>query len=56
MPIKSFTMCEIDLIKKALNYYGDKIADSQGYSNGEPYWDLIAKIDCALNSVQNNVG
>lgn len=36
---------EKEMIKKALNYYGDKLADTQGYSSGEPYWDLINKID-----------
>lgn len=32
---------EKEMIKKALNYYGDKLADTQGYSSGEPYWDLM---------------
>ena len=35
---------EIEMIKKALNYYGDKLADTLGYSAGEKYWDLMEKI------------
>lgn len=32
---------EKEMIKKALNYYGIRLADTQGYSAGEPYWDLM---------------
>ena len=32
---------EVEMVKRALNYYGDKIADSEGYSSGEAYWNLI---------------
>ena len=36
---------EIKMIKNALNYYGDKLADTQGYSAGEKYWDLMEKFN-----------
>lgn len=32
---------EKEMIKKALNYYGDRLANTHGYSSGEPYWDLM---------------
>lgn len=41
--IVSLTPSEVKLIAKALNYFGDKVADSKGYSEGEKYWDLISK-------------
>ena len=34
---------EVKMIANALSYYGDKIADTQGYSAGEKYWNLITK-------------
>ena len=41
--IISLTPSEAKLIVEALNYFGDKVADSRGYSEGEKYWDLIPK-------------
>ena len=41
--IISLTPSEAKLIAEALNYFGDKVADSRGYSKGEKYWDLISK-------------
>jgi len=32
---------EVEMICNALNFYGDKVADSEGYSSGERYWNLI---------------
>lgn len=37
---------EVDMICESLNYYGDKVADSVGYSSGEKYWDLMNRIKC----------
>lgn len=37
------TTIEKDMIKSALIYFGDKLADAQGYSEGEKYWDLAKK-------------
>lgn len=34
---------ERTLIKQALDFYGDYIADRVGYSSGEKYWDLMNK-------------
>ena len=45
MATVKLTKKEIEMIKVALDYYGDKIADALGYSAGEKYWDLISKID-----------
>ena len=39
------TKKEIRMIKEALNYYGDEVADRQGYSSGEKYWDLMEKFN-----------
>ena len=36
---------EKEMIKKALNYYGVKLVDTQGYSEGEKYWDLMNKFN-----------
>lgn len=36
---------EKGLISKALDAMGDKVADSQGYSAGEQYWDLKEKFE-----------
>lgn len=36
---------EKGLIAKALDAMGDKVADTQGYSSGEPYWDLKEKFE-----------
>lgn len=36
---------EIRMIKEALNYYGDKLADTRGFSAGEKYWDLMEKFN-----------
>jgi len=36
---------EIDLICKALDTAGDMIADREGYSSGEEYWDLKTKLE-----------
>lgn len=38
------TSKEIKMIKEALDYYGDELADSQGYSVGEKYWVLKEKL------------
>lgn len=38
------TSKEKEMINKALDYYGDKLADSQGYSSGEKYWNLANKM------------
>lgn len=37
------TQEEKEMIKKALNYYGNRMADTEGYSSGEPYWDLMTR-------------
>lgn len=37
------TKKEIRMIKDALDYYGDMVADTKGYSSGEKYWDLMNK-------------
>lgn len=37
------TRKEKKMVKKALDYYGDILADTIGYSAGEKYWDLINK-------------
>lgn len=34
---------EKEMIKKALNYYGNRLADTEGYSSGEPYWNLMSR-------------
>lgn len=39
--IDELTKEEKEMIKKALNYYGIRLADTEGYSSGEPYWDLM---------------
>lgn len=39
--IETLTDEEKEMIKKALNYYGNRLADTEGYSSGEPYWDLM---------------
>ena len=39
------TKKEAEMIKKALDYYGDKVADRKGYSHGEIYWDLMEKFN-----------
>lgn len=39
----SVTISEAKCIAEALNYFGDKIADSRGYSAGEKYWDISDK-------------
>lgn len=35
---------EITMIAGSLDYFGDKIADCEGYSKGLKYWELCAKI------------
>lgn len=37
------TNTEMAMVRKALDYYGDMVADGQGYSAGEKYWNLINK-------------
>lgn len=32
------------LICQALDFYGDKVADTTGYSAGEKYWDLAEEL------------
>ena len=39
------TSKEIRMIKDALDYYGDMVADTKGYSSGEKYWDLMEKFN-----------
>ena len=39
--VDELTDDEKEMIKKALNYYGTRLADTEGYSSGEPYWDLM---------------
>ena len=34
---------EIMLVREALDCYGDEVADSQGYTSGEKYWNLMHK-------------
>lgn len=36
---------ELAMIKESLNYYGDKLADTRGFSAGEKYWDLMEKFN-----------
>ena len=36
---------EITLIKKSLDLTGDRLADREGYSSGEKYWDLKQKFE-----------
>lgn len=42
----TLTVEEMQMIKEALNHYGDRKADTHGYSLGEPYWDLMNKLNC----------
>ena len=35
---------ELEIIKKALDMTGDRIADSEGYSSGQEYWNLKEKL------------
>lgn len=39
--IEELTDEEKEMIKKALDYYGNRLADTEGYSSGEQYWDLM---------------
>ena len=43
------TAKEQSMIRAALDYYGDSLADSEGYSSGEKYWDLKEKLDTKTN-------
>jgi len=45
------TIQELDMIKKSLDVMGDQMADREGYSAGEEYWDLKEK----LSSYKKNV-
>jgi len=36
---------ELNLIVKALDSVGDRVADKEGYSSGEKYWDLKEKLE-----------
>lgn len=36
---------ELDLIKKSLDAFGDRLADREGYSSGEECWNLKEKIE-----------
>lgn len=36
---------EVETIKKALDFYGVRMAETLGYSSGEVYWDLVNKLD-----------
>lgn len=50
------TKNEMEMLFKALDFYGDKVADSQGYSSAEPYWDLKDFLSNKMNceeSVEN---
>lgn len=38
------TVQELDMIKSALDVMGDQMADREGYSSGEEYWDLKEKL------------
>lgn len=49
-------MKNIKLIQKALEYYGDKKADAEGYSAGEKFWDLANKLEDAENIINNAIG
>ena len=35
---------EVEAIKKALDFYGVRMAETLGYSSGEVYWDLVNKL------------
>lgn len=35
---------EKDLIIKALDFMGNYVADKEGYSSGEKYWDIKDKL------------
>lgn len=39
------TEYEKGLVAKALDFYGDRVADAVGYSAGEEYWDLKARFE-----------
>ncbi len=41
----TLTKEELDLIKESLDVRGNQQADREGYSSGEPYWDLKEKLD-----------
>lgn len=41
----SLSKDELNLIKQSLNEMGDKVADREGYSSGEKFWDLKEKIE-----------
>lgn len=40
---------ELNLIVKALDAVGDRLADKKGYSAGEKYWDLKEKLESVVN-------
>lgn len=40
----TLTKQELDMIKKSLDVMGDQLADREGYSSGEEYWDLKEKL------------
>ena len=42
---KELTNKEKQMIYKALNYYGDFLANKIGYSTGEEYWNLMQKFN-----------
>lgn len=41
----SLSRDELNLIVKALDVVGDRLADKKGYSAGEKYWDLKEKLE-----------
>lgn len=40
------TKNELDKLVQALDVMGDRMADREGYSSGEEYWDLKEKLEC----------
>lgn len=42
-------MIKIKMIVKALEYYGNRKADTEGYSSGEKYWDIAREISDLFN-------
>ena len=46
------TKDEIDKITVSLDVMGDRLADREGYSSGEEYWDLIEKLEACIAEIE----
>ncbi len=44
---------EKELVVKALDAMGDRVADTEGYSSGEKYWDLKEKFETGSKEASN---